>query len=75
MHTYRLLNLTPKGRDEDGLRFTWNGCATTTGTSRRRMRSSQRRRLMLRAMSMSCQPIGTRIGGGPHKPGRFGAAD
>jgi hypothetical protein len=30
---------------------------------------------MLRAMSMSCQPIGTRIGGGPHKPGRLGAAD
>ena len=26
-------------------------------------------------MSMSCQPIGTRIEGGPHKPGRLGAAD
>jgi predicted dithiol-disulfide oxidoreductase (DUF899 family) len=22
MHTYRLLDLTPEGRDEDGLRFT-----------------------------------------------------
>jgi hypothetical protein len=26
-------------------------------------------------MSMSCQPIGTRIEGGPHKPGRLAAAD
>ena len=26
-------------------------------------------------MSMTCQPIGTRIGGGPRKPGRLGAAD
>jgi hypothetical protein len=26
-------------------------------------------------MSMSCQPIGTRIEGGPHKSGRLGAAD
>jgi hypothetical protein len=26
-------------------------------------------------MSMSCQPIGTRIKGGPHKPGRLGGAD
>jgi len=26
-------------------------------------------------MSMSCQPIGTGIEGGPHRPGRLGAAD
>jgi hypothetical protein len=26
-------------------------------------------------MSMSCQPIGARIEGGPHQPGRLGAAD
>jgi hypothetical protein len=26
-------------------------------------------------MSMSCQPIGTRIEGGPQKPGRLGTAD
>jgi hypothetical protein len=26
-------------------------------------------------MSMSCQPIGTGIEGGPHKPGRLAAAD
>jgi hypothetical protein len=26
-------------------------------------------------MSISCQPIGTRIEGGPHKPGRLAAAD
>jgi hypothetical protein len=30
---------------------------------------------VLRPMSMSCQPIGTRIEGGPHKSGRLGAAD
>jgi hypothetical protein len=26
-------------------------------------------------MNMSCQPIGTRIGGGPHQPGRLRTAD
>lgn len=26
-------------------------------------------------MSLTCQPTGTRIGGGPRKPGRLGAAD
>ena len=35
MHTYRMLDLTPKGRDENGRSTTWSGCATTTATSRR----------------------------------------
>ena len=34
MHTYNLLDLTPKGRDER--MGPWGGCATTTATSLRR---------------------------------------
>ena len=33
MGTYRMLDLTPKGRDEQ-VGATWHGCVTTTATSR-----------------------------------------
>ena len=42
MGTYNLLDLTPKGRDEHNPGYAWNGCATTTATSRDR--STNRRR-------------------------------
>jgi predicted dithiol-disulfide oxidoreductase (DUF899 family) len=38
MHTYPLLELTPKGRDEDALDTRWRGCATTIATRRERAR-------------------------------------
>ena len=41
--TYNWLDLTPKGRDEDGLAFTWLGFAITT--SMRMPRLSTRKRL------------------------------